>query len=144
MSFIIELTLSVYITTTGGGHSHSYHKESQVLIRVPSGNTITATNTSTAKLLRLDVGVTTGLYEPPKRILVVCSSHARGLYLSEFAEPYNHWRKKFGGREGLEFVVASPKGGSVSSFDTLFNPFQPIFDLGSAGSNFTSSNRQST
>ena len=144
MSFIIELTLSVYITTTGGGHSHSYHKESQVLIRVPSGNTITATSTSTAKLLRLDVGVTTGLYEPPKRILVVCSSHARGLYLSEFAEPYNLWRKKFDGREGLEFVLASPKGGSVSSFGTFFNPFQLIFDLGSAGSNFTSSNRQST
>lgn len=136
MSFIIELTLSVYITTTGGGHSHSYHKEPQVLTRIPSGNT--------SKLLRLDVGVTTGLYEPPKRILVVCSSHARGLYLSEFAEPYNLWRKKFGGREGLEFVLASPKGGSVSSFDTLFNPFQPIFDLGSSGSNVTSSNRQST
>jgi hypothetical protein len=65
--------------------------------------------------LRLDVGITTGLYEPPKRILVVCSSHSRGLYLSEFAEPYNILRKQFGGKEGIEFVVTSPKGGSVSS-----------------------------
>jgi len=65
--------------------------------------------------LRLDVGITTGLYEPPKRILVVCSSHSRGLYLSEFAEPYNVLRKQFDGKEGIEFVVTSPKGGSVSS-----------------------------
>ncbi|CAF0763765.1 unnamed protein product [Adineta steineri] len=61
----------------------------------------------------LDVGITTGLYEPPKRILVVCSSHSRGLYLSEFAEPYNILRRKFQGKEGIEFVLASPKGGSI-------------------------------
>ncbi|UJR32963.1 hypothetical protein I4U23_020426 [Adineta vaga] len=68
---------------------------------------------STGKLLRLDVGFTTGLYEPPKRILMVCSSHSRGLYLSEFAEPYNILRKKFQGKEGIEFVIVSPKGGSI-------------------------------
>jgi hypothetical protein len=68
---------------------------------------------STAKLLKLDVGVTTGLYESPKRILVVCSSHSRGLYLSEFTELYNILQKKFGKNEGIEFVVTSPKGGSI-------------------------------
>jgi hypothetical protein len=69
---------------------------------------------STGKLLRLDIGVTTGSYEPPRRILVVCSSHPRGVYLSEFAELYNILRKKFGGKEKIEFVIASPKGGPVS------------------------------
>lgn len=107
----------MYITTTGVHQHHSHHREPQVLTRVSSGNS----SSSTAKLLRLDVGVTTGLYEPPKRILVVCSSHSRGLYLSEFAEPYNIWRKKFGGREGIEFVLASPKGGSVSLIDSPLN-----------------------
>jgi hypothetical protein len=67
------------------------------------------------------VGVTTGLYEPPKRILVVCSSHSRGLYLSEFAEPYNILRKKFGGKEGIELIIASPKGGSVSFISSYLN-----------------------
>ncbi len=68
---------------------------------------------STAKLLKLDVGVTTGLYEPPKRILVICSSYSRGIYLSEFAEPYNILQKQFGKNEGIEFIIASPKGGSI-------------------------------
>jgi hypothetical protein len=81
------------------------------LTKVLSGS---SNNTSTAKLLKLDVGITTGLYEPPKRILVVCSSHSRGIYLSEFAEPFNILRKRFGGKEGIEFILASPKGGSVS------------------------------
>jgi hypothetical protein len=111
---IIESTLSLYITTTGG-QNHSDHKDPQPLTKVLSESN----NTSTAKLLKLDVGMTTGLYEPPKRILVVCSSHSRGIYLSEFAEPYNILQKKFGGKEGIEFILASPKGGSVSLKDHL-------------------------
>ncbi|CAF1450293.1 unnamed protein product, partial [Adineta ricciae] len=83
-------------------------------ILVPSSPQIRQNLTpSTGKLLRLDVGFTTGLYEPPKRILVVCSSHSRGVYLSEFAELYNILRRKFQGKEGVEFVIASPKGGSI-------------------------------
>lgn len=113
-SFIIESTLSLYITTTGG-IVHTHNKEPQVLL---ASLNITSSNSSlppsTAKLLRIDVGVTTGLYEPPKRILVACSSHTRGLYLSEFAEPYNILRKKYNEKEGIEFIVASPKGGTVS------------------------------
>jgi hypothetical protein len=119
-SFIIEPTLSLYITTTGGiVHTHS--KESQVFSTPLSASNNTSMPSSTAKLLKLDVGVTTGLYEPPKRILVVCSSHSRGIYLSEFAEPYNILRKKFGGKEGIEFIIASPKGGSVSFIFSYFN-----------------------
>jgi len=112
-SFIIESTLSLYITTTGGS-VHTHHKEPQVHLTSLSSSNNTSKAPSTAKLLRLDVGVTTGLYEPPKRILVVCSNHSRGLYLSEFAEPYNILRKKFGGKEGIQFIITSPKGGSVS------------------------------
>ena len=97
---------SLYITTTGG------ILPSPQTAKSSSGST--SMTPSTGKLLRLDIGVTTGLHEPPKRVLVVCSSHPRGLYLSEFAEPYNILRKKFGGKEKIEFVIASPKGGSVS------------------------------
>ena len=118
-SFIIEPLLSLYITTTGG-HSHSHHKDPHTtLSRVLSDHNNTSMTSSTAKLLKLDVGVTTGVYEPPKRILVVCSSHSRGIYLSEFAEPYKILRKKFSGKEGIEFVLASPKGGSVSLTPSL-------------------------
>ena len=109
MSFIIESTLSLYITTTGG-NLQSHQRDLADLSRVGSSSITTAN----AKLLKLDVGVTTGLYEPPKRILVACSSHSRGIYLSEFAEPYNILRKKFDGKEGIEFIIASPKGGAVS------------------------------
>jgi hypothetical protein len=112
-SFINESTLCLYITTTGG-IAHIHHKESQVLMTTLSVSNNTSITPSTAKLLKLNVGVTTGLYESPKRILVVCSSHSRGLYLSEFAEPYNILQKKFGGKEGIEFIITSPKGGSVS------------------------------
>ena len=127
----------MYITTAG---SYQHHREPSVLTRVSSGNNISATNSSTGKLLRLDVGVTTGLYEPPKRILVVCSSHSRGVYLSEFAEPYNIWRKKFGGREGIEFVLASPKGGSVSLTVIFFDQSCSMIYLDSSRSTITSSN----
>lgn len=116
-SFIIEPTLSLYITTIGGGYNHSHHKDPQVLTKKLSDSNNSSIGLSTAKLLKLDVGVTTGLYESPKRILVVCSSHSRGLNLNEFAEPYNILRKKFGGKEGIEFIVASPKGGSVCLID---------------------------
>ena len=87
--------------------------------RLSGGNSTSTTRAimpSTGKLLKLEIGVTTGLYEPPARVLVVCSSHARGVYLSEFAEPFNILRKKFGGKERVEFVIASPKGGSVCIF----------------------------
>ena len=90
---------SLYITTTGGNIQ---------------SNQITSTVSPTAKLLRLNVGITTGLHEPPKRILVVCSSHSRGIHLGEFSETYNILRQKFGNNEGIEFILASPKGGSVS------------------------------
>jgi hypothetical protein len=121
-SFIIESTLSLYITTTGGS-VHTHHKEPQVHLTSLSASNNTSIAPSTAKLLRLDVGVTTGLYEPPKRILVVCSSHSRGLYLSEFAEPYNILRKKFNGKEGIQFIIASPKGGSVSFILSYLNTY---------------------
>jgi len=99
IAFIIESTLSLYITTTGGNIQ---------------SNQTTSTVPPTAKLLRLNVGITTGLHQPPKRILVVCSNHSRGIHLSEFAETYNILRQKFGNNEGIEFILASPKGGSVS------------------------------
>lgn len=100
---------------------------------------------STGKLLKLDIGVTTGLYEPPTRILVVCSSHARGVYLSEFAEPFNILRKKFGGKERLEFVIASPKGGSVSLFHAYHWPISiALFYLDPNRSYFPPEKRHST
>lgn len=95
---------------------HTHHDEPQVLTELITSRRQNLTP-STGKLLRLDVGFTSGLYEPPKRVLVVCSSHPRGVYLSEFAELYNILRRKFQGKEGVEFVIASPKGGSVSNFD---------------------------
>jgi hypothetical protein len=106
---------SIYITTTGGIAQASHH-ESQVLTGLITGRPNTQLTPSTGKLLRLDVSITTGLYEPPKRILVACSSHSRGVYLSEFAEPFNILRRKFQGKEGIEFVIASPKGGAVGGF----------------------------
>jgi sugar lactone lactonase YvrE len=112
---------SIYITTTGG-IVHTHHEQPQVLPElIMTSRRHNSMTPSTGKLLRLDVGFTTGLYEPPKRILVICSSHSIGLYLSEFAEPYNILRKKFQGKEGIEFVIASPKGGSVSRFFAMFS-----------------------
>ena len=121
-SLIIESPLSLYITTTGG-QNHTHHKDSQLLTKTLSGNN----SASTAKLLKIDVGITTGLYEPPKRILVVCSNHSRGMYLSEFAEPFNILRKRFSGKEGIEFVLASPKGGSVSLIGHLISIIRILF-----------------
>lgn len=104
---------SLYITTTGGNIQSNQRGLASHTRTINAVNNPSAVS-PTAKLLKLDVGMTTGLSEPPKRILVACSSHVRGIYLSEFAEPYNILRKKFGGKEGIEFIVASPKGGSVS------------------------------
>lgn len=104
----------LYITTTGTITQPPSHTESPLVHVTPTIAINPAIIPSTGKLLRLDVGVTTGLYEPPKRILVVCSSHPRGLYLSEFAESYNILRKKFDRKEDIEFIIASPTGGSVS------------------------------
>lgn len=112
-SFIIEPTLSLYITTTGGNIQSN---QTDLLTQTKSVNTLGNLSiiSPSAKLLKLNVGATTGLLEPPKRILVACSNHSRGIYLSEFAEPYNILRKNLGNEEGIEFIIASPKGGSVS------------------------------
>jgi hypothetical protein len=104
----------LFITTTGGIVQPPRQELSTRISTGQNASSIGAIMPSTGKLLKLDIGVTTGLYEPPTRILVVCSSHTRGVYLSEFAEPFNILREKFDGKERLEFVIASPKGGPVS------------------------------
>ena len=131
IALIIESSLSLYITTTGG------------ILGATQNATLTP---STGKLLRLNIGMTTGLYEPPKRILIVCSSHPRGIYLSEFAEPYNILRKRFGGKERVEFVIASPEGGSVSTFRlcVMHSTTFVNFCVDSNRSEFSSENRYST
>jgi hypothetical protein len=108
-SLVFESTVSLYITTTGG-------VEQRPLIDSVKLLTDKKLSPLTSKLLHLNIGVTTGLYEPATRILVACSNHPRALHLGQFAEFYNILRKKLGGKERIEFVIASPKGGAVSNW----------------------------
>ncbi|CAF0839951.1 unnamed protein product, partial [Didymodactylos carnosus] len=80
----------LYITTTGG---------------IPPVSDIVPTG----KLLKLDIGLTSGLYDQTRRVLIVLSNHHRGVWLEEFGATYNKLKE-----HEYDVVLSSPNGGVIS------------------------------